>query len=155
MIRTEDRDFFGGYYLSDDGVHLFGCIPYHSVKCGMVGDQHLLYCLFSTRLLNDVPSGVVQESADMSADFADYFVPPHIGLFDNLSPYSLAVVNKDLQNGLTDDQVIELRGFIIHPKFAGKTWNDVCLRFPVEYVDFIDEEGNSIKQPSHWKFQEE
>lgn len=154
-----DRDFFGGYWLSNDGEAVFGVRPYHVTNCGMVGDQHLLYCLFSTQQLGDPEDGTMQESADMAAIWADF--PQDLPEFaswvsgldipDSIHPYSLAVVYNDLNNGLAPMDIIELRGFILHPTYCGRYFTQVEAMYPIKYTIIVDEYGNEQQIASHWK----
>jgi hypothetical protein len=150
-----NRHFFGGYYLSEDGVRVFGCRPYHAYQQGMVDGKYLLYCLFSELSLDDDPTYTVQESADMALSSSDYFFEEFPDVFDGLTPYVVMVIDYDLACGRTEMEMVEQRGFLLHPSFAGKTFAEVCIKYPVAYVEVVDEEGNVFISPSHWKNSQE
>ncbi len=153
-MKTEDRHFFGGYYLSDNGETIFGCRPYHCYPCGRIGERYLIFCLFSTDQLDDDPTGTVQESADMFPDAADYFCQRYPDVFDSLTPYATAVV-EHYRSMMDDLDVVEVCGFLMHPDFAGKTFAEVCMKYPVQHTEITDEDGNVTKQPSHWRNSQE
>lgn len=128
-MKTVDRGKkFSGYWLSDDGEVLFGVKPYHSYKQGVVNGRVLLFCIFFEDLLNDDPKGLHQESADMCPSAAD--------------------------SRMTDDTLLK-QDYLLCPEYAGKTFGDVCARYPVQYTKIVDKEGNTTQFPNAWKNSQE
>jgi len=152
-MKNVDRQFFGGYYLSTDGKSIFGVCPYHCYQQGKVGEQFLVFCLFSELLLNDEPGGKNQESADIYMEEGDKYkdkAEDAETIFSKAKPYPKAVVAYDKERGKTNEEILEKRGYILDDCYAGKTFAEVCLNYPVVYTEVIDEDGNVSQSPSHW-----
>ena len=157
-----ERNFFGAYYAahSDAWRNFHGIELLHAYDCGQWVEDGQEYTLtFAQMSKDDLPDtfGRNCEMCDFSLLSADADqLPPIITAIASgdqdaidaallsLAPAIRALVQHDIETGLSAWEIAELRGGVIVPEFLGFTLADVLLWRPDIYQPTIDDDGNEI-----------
>lgn len=151
MPKLNRGDKFGGYYSVDPAnpAHLYGIQWLHAFPCGEGITFFVLY-------KDEFPDckGQNAEAVDFSVDSVDYlgeqpvfqhlladYLPAEV--IATLHPIAQYLVNQDLQEGLSCEEILNKRAAILVPEFLGFTYEQI----PDEYktvTTVTDENGGEV-----------
>lgn len=153
MPKLDRGDKFGGYYSVDptNSTHLYGIQWLHAFPCG----EGITFFIFYKGEFPDC-KGQNAEAVDFSVDSVDtlgdlpifkYLLAGYLPeeVIATLHPVAQDLVNSDLQEGLSCEQILMSRAAILVDKFLGFTFEQIPAEYKTESI--IIEENESILIP--------
>lgn len=155
MPKLYRGEKFGGYYAvdSEKPTNLYGIQWLHSFPCG----GGVTFFVFYKDELPDC-KGINAEAVDFSIDSVDllgdqpifqHLLSDYISeeIIATLHPMAQHLVNQDLVDGLSCEQIMNKRAAILVPEFLGFKYDQIPNEYKTTTIT-IDENGDEVVIPN-------